>query len=216
MKSDVSGPVCFTSEEKNLIQDTHFFETKVRVTQKIKTLLHQLKPEIEKEARALKFLSPQGFDPENFQFVKGEHLRDFPYLYLDFPKHFNRTEKFSFRTLFWWGHYFIFSWILEGQYLDHYKKNLLTQYDVLSDQGLSILLTDTLWEWRKNPEFLLEIKSGNKKEVEDVLAGRPFLKIHRYLAFDQPSLLEGTLLEEAMDSFRKMSSIVQRDSGHGL
>ncbi|MFQ5561901.1 MAG: hypothetical protein ACE5FU_15135 [Nitrospinota bacterium] len=110
--------ICFTPEENALIQDTYFFETKVCVSRKVKTLLEQIQIELKKEIPVNGLLVPKGFDSENFQFVKSEHLLNFPYRYLDFPKHFKNKEMLTFRTMFWWGHYFVFALILGGQYLN--------------------------------------------------------------------------------------------------
>jgi len=202
-------PIRFTIDEHTLIQDTLFFETKVIVSQKVKTLLLQLHLELKKELRGVHFLAPQGFDPKNYQFVKGEHLQAFPYLYLDFPKYFKSQEKLTFRTLFWWGHFFVFSLILEGEHLNQYKINLLDHYTALANQGLFILMTDTPWEWRLESNTLLEIRKENKKEIETALETRPFIKIHRYLKFDHPALRDGTVIEEALQSFRLMSLLVK-------
>ncbi|HIE66274.1 MAG: hypothetical protein ABGX83_04170 [Nitrospira sp.] len=209
----INTPVHFTIEEHALIQDTHFFETKATVSQKVKTLLLQLHFELKEELREISFLAPREFDPENYQFVKGEHLQGFPYLYLDFPKFFKGQEKLTFRTLFWWGHFFVFSLILEGEYLHQYKRNLLDHYIALANQGLFILMTDTLWEWRLDSNTLLEIRKDNKKEVSAALENRPFLKIHRYLVFDHPALKEGTVIEEALQTFRLMSLLVKAPVG---
>ncbi|MFQ5949366.1 MAG: hypothetical protein ACE5J1_01615 [Nitrospiria bacterium] len=209
MRFSIEQPIYFTPEEHALIQEIHFFETKVIIAQKVKTLLQQLQLDLKKKITATHFLAPQGFDPEDCQFVKGEHLLDFPYLYLDFPKHFKNKEKLTFRTLFWWGHFFVFSLILEGEYLDQYKRNLLDHYEFLADQGLFILVTDTPWEWRFESNYLLEIRKENKKEVAMALQTRSFLKIHRYLEFDHPALLEGTVIEEALEAFHLMLPLVK-------
>ncbi len=205
--------VYFTPEEKSLIQDTRFFETKTIVTQKVKTFLHQLQPALIQEVDLKSLLAPEGFDSKVFQYVKGEHLLDFPYLYLDFPKYFKKEEKFTFRTLFWWGHFFAFSWILEGLHLNQYKDNLLTHYDVLADRGLFILRTSTPWEWRKTSQYVIEIKKENQSEVKAVLKTSPFLKIHYYVPFDGPSLLTGALIQEAIEAFRLMCPVVLKSYG---
>lgn len=146
-----------------------------------------------------------------FQYVKGEHLLNCPYLYLDYPKFFSKEEKFTFRNLFWWGHSFISAWILEGRLLDAYKENLLKHYAILADQGLFILMADTLWEWRNKSELHLEIRKDNFKAVCDALETRAFLKIHRHIALDGPILKEGNLLSEAEASYRKMRPIVEHN-----
>ena len=198
----------FTPEEGRLIQDTHFFRTKAAVTVKVKEILRGLHAEIAQELAISKLLAPEGVDLAQGQLVKGEHLLDFPYLYLDFPKLFTQAEKFAFRSLFWWGHFFVFALILEGRHLDRYKSNLLEAYDRVAEGGFSLLLTETPWEWREDPQFLLEIRTDNRRAVASALAFRPFLKIHRYFHFSDPELLEGRIVQAGGETFRLLKPIV--------
>ena len=206
----MSDPIAFSPEELSVIQDTRFFHIKATVTPKIKNILHRLRDLYQEELSRANLLIPNGVDTQSGQFVKGEHLLDFPYLYLDFPKLFTQQEKFSFRTLFWWGHYWVFAWILEGRYIENYKKNIIDGYERLSDQGLCLLMTDTPWEWRKGNDFVLEIRKDNRKKVADSLETRPFLKIHRYMDFGAPGKVKGNIVREAVDIFRLMQVIVAK------
>ncbi len=201
-------PIYFTPEENTLIQDTRFFETKVSVSQKVKTLLKQIHIELKKEIPSSALLAPHAFDSKNFQFVKGEHLLNFPYLYLDFPKHFKNKEMLTFRTLFWWGHFFAFALFLAGHHLNQYKRNLLEHYESLSNQGLFILITENPWEWRRDSKYLIELQKENKPEVEAALENLTFLKIHRYLNFDRSVVREGKVVEEALKTFRLMRLLI--------
>ncbi len=202
--------ILFTPGERNLIQDTHFFKTKAVITKKVKQMLEQIHAALREELAHTTLLAPEGVDIEVGQFVKGEHLHDFPYQYLDFPKYFSQEEKFTFRSLFWWGHYLVFALILEGRYLDQYKRNLLKSYDQLADQGLHILMAPTLWEWEKRPELLLEIRKDNREAVEAALATRPFLKIHRLIDFENPAFEKGEIAGEGVRTFRFMKIIAAR------
>lgn len=203
----------FTSEECRLIQDTQFFRTKAIVTQKVKEILQRLHVEISEEVALWNPLAPDGVDFRKGQFVKGEHLLDFPYLYLDLPKFFSQSEKFTFRSLFWWGHHFIFALFLEGSHLESYKSNLMTAYEQLAQGGFFLLMTDTPWEWRKEPEYLLEIRTDNRDEVATALASRRFLKLQRYIEFDHPAVQAGRIVETGRESLRLIKPIVSGPSG---
>ncbi len=212
MRRDFIDPIYrLTPKERHCIEDTDFFETKRVITQKTKRFLQALHEDLKKEIASDRLLSPEEFDSESNQFVKGEHLLDFPYQYLDYPKFFSHTKKFTFRTLFWWGHFLVSAWILEGTLLQHYKQNLLEHYEQLADNGLFILLTETPWEWRKGSEYLIEIRRENKQEVGSALEKRPFLKVQRFIEFDHPVLLEGDLKTPALESYRLMLPIVSND-----
>ena len=109
--------------------DQVFFQAKVEIMQKVRSTLEAIYGALQSEFDGLDLIAPVGFDLSACQFVKGEHLDHYPYQYLDFPKHFVRKEKFAFRSLFWWGHHFVFALILEGENLNRYKKNLNCKID---------------------------------------------------------------------------------------
>src|SRR5207249_12207962 len=121
-------PVLFTQDELTLLGDTQFFRAKARIMTKMKAVLEGVYEGLQRELAGVTLLAPAGFNPAAHQFVKGEHLEDFPYQYLDYFKHFQGEEKFTFRTLLWWGHHIVFALILQGGYLTQYKKNLMNRY----------------------------------------------------------------------------------------
>ncbi len=200
-------PIRFTEEERRFIRDTAFFQAKAAITEKIKRLLEELREELRYELAESAMPLPDGVDRQNGQLVKGEHLLDFPYLYLDFPKYFSQGEIFTYRTLFWWGHHLVFALILDGRQLDRYKENLMTHYDRLAGRGVFLLMTPTPWEWRKSPEYLLELRPDNREAVAAAVAERPFLKLHRFVAFDDPAVADGTIVKNGRDTFRLMALI---------
>src|SRR5438132_6385492 len=133
-------PILFTPEELALLGDEQFFRAKARIMTKMKAIVEGVYDGLQRELAGVTLLAPAGFSPKSHQFVKGEHLEDFPYQYLDYFKHFRGEEKFTFRTLLWWGHHIVFALILEGGHLIQYKKNLMTRYGGVADQGLALCL----------------------------------------------------------------------------
>ena len=204
-----------TDTERRLLQDTTFFPAKAAIAEKVKQWLTELRDALRTEMASGCFLAPEGTDVQQGQLVKGEHLLDFPYHYLDCPKYFSQGEMFAYRTLVWWGHHVVFALILQGEHLARYKANLLAAYDQLADRGLSLLMTDTPWEWRQGDAYLLPLLRRNRDVVEAALAGRPFLKLHRCLPFDHPSIIDGRLAEEGVNTFRLLAPIFTSDAGIG-
>ncbi|MBI3804054.1 MAG: hypothetical protein HY282_09875 [Nitrospirae bacterium] len=199
-----------TPDEQRLIQDTHFYPAKAVITLKVKRMLEELHAALKEEIDGTSFVAPEGVDVTVGQFVKGEHLHDFPYQYLDFPKYFTNDEKFTFRSLFWWGHHFIFAWILEGLHLNRYKQNLLYAYDHLSDRNLFLSMAPTLWAWEKRPELILEIRKDTRRQVEMALPTRPFLKIQRFVDLNDPIFEKGELAQAGGETFRLLKPLVTK------
>jgi hypothetical protein len=197
----------FSEQERRIIADTDFFPAKAAITDKVKALLSHLREELKQELAVTRLAAPDGLDTTHGQLVKGEHLLDFPYQYLDFPKYFSLDEMFTFRTLVWWGHHIVFALMLNGRDLDRYKEQFLRVYDQLADQELHLLMTETPWEWRRGDDYVLPITRKNRAQVIAAVAARPFLKIHRIVDFDHPAFAEGRLAAEGVATFRLMARI---------
>lgn len=199
----------FTPEEIGLIADAGFFRSKARIMAKVRTLLESVHAGLQEELSGVELSAPAGFDPGKCQLVKGEHLHDFPYQYLDFPKHFSGDEKFTFRTLFWWGHHFVFALILEGEGLLRYKQNLITRYREVADREVCLCLGPTPWEWRRGEGRTLALTGDRRADVGAVLSGRRFFKLARFVPLDDPAVSSGRVTVVAREAFRAMLPVIR-------
>jgi hypothetical protein len=198
----------FTPEEVSLLADEKFFPAKSRIMKKVRDTLELLHAGLKADLAGVELLAPPAFDPSRFQFVKGEHLEHFPYQYLDFPKHFESDDKFTFRSLFWWGHHVVFALILEGDGLLRYKQNLINRYQAIAGRQLNLCLSPTPWEWKRGEGYTLPLTPDRKPEVSAVLSNRPFFKLARFLPLDDPAVKEGRLVEIGRDAFRALLPVI--------
>src|SRR5574341_849633 len=183
--------ISFTAEEVSLIQDAEFFRAKARIMTKIRGQLEAVHAGLREELAGQDLLAPSGFDPTKCQFVKGEHLENCPYQYLDYPKHFSGDEKFTFRTLFWWGHHYVFALILEGEGLPQYKQNLINRYRAIADRDICLCLGPSPWDWRRGVGYTLALTGDRRPEVSAVLSGRRFFKVARFLPHAEAAVASG-------------------------
>lgn len=204
----MSDSLAFTDEEVALLADAEFFRKKARITEKIRAQLEAACDALKIELSEATLLTPPEFDAGNLQFVKGEHLEEFPYQYLDYPKHFHGTEKCTFRTLFWWGHHVACAWILEGRVMKQYKKHLVDRFHSIAGQDLELSILPTLWEWKRGEGYTLPITHDRKAQVAAVIAERSFLKIVRFVSIDDPRVKAGQLARVSREAFRAMRPIV--------
>ena len=200
--------ISFTPEEVARLTDTEFFRAKRQISAKVRQALERLHRAFQSELVGRRLLAPDGFDPKSVQFVKGEHLEDFPYQYLDFPRLYTRDDKFSFRSLFWWGHHVVFALILEGFYIRQYKQNVINRYPMLADQGISLCLSPSLWEWKAGPGYTLELTQDRKSEIAAVLANRSSFKIAHFVPMTNPLVQSGEFVSVGQEKFRAMLSIM--------
>jgi hypothetical protein len=203
-----ADPVVFTPDELRLLGDQTFFRAKARTMKKMKAILEGVYGGLQKELKGVELLAPEGFNPAAHQFVKGEHLEDCPYQYLDFFKHFDGDVKFTFRTLLWWGHHIVFALILEGGRLAQYKKNLMNRYGTVADQGLSLCLGGTPWEWKRGEGYTMELTWERKNELMALLDRRTFVKLAQFVPFDDPIVREGRVPEVANATLRHLLPVI--------
>ena len=204
----MSSSFSFTDEEAALLVDAQFFRKKARITEKIRQQLGAARDALKIELSEVTLLTPPEFDAGNVQFVKGEHLEEFPYQYLDYPKHFHGTEKCTFRTLFWWGHHVACAWILEGSVVKQCKKHLVDRFHSVAGQDLELSILPTLWEWKRGEGYTLPITHDRKAQVAAVIAERSFLKIVRFVPVDDPRVKAGELSTVSREAFRAMRPIM--------
>ena len=198
----------FTADELRLIGDEQFFRHKARIMKKVRALLEGVYAELQREVAGIDLLATPSLNLKKFQFVKGEHLEDYPYQYLDFPKHFEGDEKFTFRSLFWWGHHFVFAMVIEGACLLQYKQNLMNRYHEVAGKDLHLSLSPSPWEWKQGDGYTLPVTHDRKSEVAAVLGGRRFFKLCRFIRHDDPVVTEGRLIETGRETFRSILPVI--------
>lgn len=204
----MSHPMAFTDEETTLLADARFFQKKALIGAKVRMQLESAHRALNAELAGLSLAAPPGYNPQAHQLVRGEHLEDCPYQYLDCPKHFEGADKFTFRTLFWWGHHAAFALLLEGVEIRQYKKRFVDRFHQLAGHDLELSLAPTLWEWKRGEGYTLPITHDRKARLAAVLAERSFMKIIRCVPLTDPRIQAGQLPQLSCETIRAMLPIV--------
>ncbi len=201
-------PVVFTDQEISLLADAQLFRQKAVITAKLRHLLDETHRALQADLVAVTLVAPPGFDSKSHQLVKGEHLEDFPYQYLDCPKHFQGGDTFTFRTLVWWGHYVVCALLLEGGGLRHYKQQLLGRFHQVAGRGLEVSLAPSLWEWKRGEGYTFPIMHDRKAQIAAIVAERSRIKVLRCVPFEDVSVRDGQLSQVARETFQAMLPII--------
>ena len=197
-----------TQDEWSLFANQDFFLKKAAISAKLKRTLEQLHIALQPELIAHPLLAPDSFDPESAQFVKGEHLENCPYQYLDFPRFYTRQDKLAFRSLCWWGHHLVFALIVEGPLVKRYRVNLFNRFSEVSDRHLSLCISSSLWEWKAGPGFTLDITHNHRSEIAAALDRRTFFKIARFIPIQDLEANSGHIIEAGVTSFEAILPII--------
>jgi hypothetical protein len=204
----MAPPIEFSPDEISLLADAQFFRRKAEITAKIRGMLVDTHNALKNELAGASLTTPPGFNPNIHQLVKGEHLGDFPYQYLDFPKHFDGVNKCTFRTLLWWGHHLCCALLLEGAGIRQYKRHIVDRFHHLAGKDLELSLAPTLWEWKRGEGYTLPITHDRKAQIAAVLAERSFMKIIRFVPLTDPRVCAGEVSRVSCDTFRAVLPIM--------
>lgn len=201
-------PIEFSPEELSLFADAQFFRQKAVIINKMRNLLAETHSALKNELATQPLVVPSGFNLQLHQIVKGEHLEDCPYQYLDYPKHFDGLTKWTFRTLFWWGHHLCWALLLEGAGMRQYKKHVVDRFHRLAGMDLELSIAPTLWEWKRGEGYTLPIRHDRKAQIAAVLAERSFMKVVRCMPLTDPRIGVGDVPRMTCETFRSLLPIV--------
>jgi hypothetical protein len=197
-----------TQDEWSVFANKEFFLKKAVISAKLKRTLEQLHLALQPELTAHSLLAPGDFDSESVQFVKGEHLEDCPYQYLDFPRYYTRQDKLAFRSLCWWGHHLVFALIVEGPLVKQFRVNLFNRYSEVADRQLSLCISSSLWEWKAGPGFTVDITLNNRSEIAAALDRRTFFKIARFIPIQDLEADTAHIIDAGVTTFRAILPII--------
>ena len=148
--ADDIEPSSWSEKELRLVNHVELFQCKPAILKKAENRFFALQKGLEKDIISLSTNLPKNLDLVKNQIARGENHNGFPFLSLDYPQNFSKTEMFTMRTLFWWGHYLGFSLILKGERLTIYLERLLENRKTEPFQDIFVCLAPNPWEWELN------------------------------------------------------------------
>lgn len=179
---DAPGGLMLTREELDLALDTRVFFLKDQVLRKIRGLLEQTA----RDLSALKPAVPLGVQPGIPKISRGENYQLMPYLVLDFPRYAEGDNLYLFRTMFWWGHYFISSLIVSGEPLSQNRTRAGQQCQSLSwREDILFCVATTPWHHDADPDNLQSFASLGAEALDQRLQRQEFVKLSRILPLDR-------------------------------
>jgi len=208
--SIIDTPKSETSEDwrpkdLEMISHVEVFQNKPAILKKVESRLTKLK-----EAMALELLAcvaqlPKGTNIEKGQIARGENHNGFPFLSLDIPQNFSKTEMYTYRTLFWWGHYLGFSLILKGEKLKTYFQRLAENCSEPTFQNVYLSQAATPWEWRLGQQYFIPVSDQQAWAEKSNLLD--YMKIMRFYSIDDASFKELDWTEAGVKFWRDMSLV---------
>ena len=181
--ADDIEPSSWSEKELRLVKHVELFQCKPAILKKAENRFFALQKGLEKEIISLSTNLPKNLDLVKNQIARGENHNGFPFLSLDYPQNFSKTEMFTMRTLFWWGHYLGFSLILKGERLTIYLERLLKNRKTEPFQDIFVCLAPNPWEWELNEKNYSLVSKSNTEEFQKIILELGYLKLMRVVTF---------------------------------
>lgn len=159
-----------TRYEMQLITDAQVLITKNIIIQKVYEIFGKLTEEYKKE---LSNKMPQVESFINPKISRGENYRGLPYVILDFPRQFGKSDVFAIRSFFWWGNFFSITLQLAGQYHQQYASTIQNAINHKRFQEWYIGREENQWEHHFENNNYSSLSEGINYNVAQL----PFLKL---------------------------------------
>jgi len=170
----------------SLVRDQSFLVEKREVLDILVKHLNKVEDALKTEVSKHIELLPHGSLTESGKISRGENYRQLPYLVLDFPRFSSGNKVFMYRTMFWWGNYFLCLLVTENCGYSLIKNTVHNDLMInIGESPWNYDLEDPCWE----------------KLIDQQ---HPFLSISRMVPFDDIELLP----ELSKRTFRDIMSLL--------
>ena len=165
-----------SKKEYDVIINSDFILTKNRIIEKINALYAILSDEYKNELSKHALHLPGEIFNISPKIYKGEQYKGLPYVMLDYPRCFSKTDVFAIRSFFWWGNYFSITLQLSGKYLKLFGNKLFNFIKNEKNKDWFLGVNESEWEhhFEKDNYILLDdLKSLNELDFQN----RQFIKL---------------------------------------
>jgi hypothetical protein len=208
MKTSRNKSAHWSHQEWDLINVTEIFKHKPAILKKAESYLEELRSALAAELKAHPKPYPPDTDLAKGQIARGENHKGFPFLSLDIPQKFSKMEFFTYRTLFWWGHYLGFSLILKGPDLDAYSNRLKEYRQDTACENVYLSQHTSPWEWEFGEKHFVKVSELSKNEIQEIVDRLQYLKLMRFYPVSEKSFPELNWTQAGTQSFRDLVYLV--------
>ncbi len=177
-----------SDEELNFLQQTRPFELKVSVAKKISGFYAAIIDDMKIIPAHQRFSFPSEINITDGKISKGENYNGYPYYILDFPKHFQKENIFSFRAMLWWGHHWSVHLHLKGKFLNEYKNPMLKNMAAITNKNFQLAIADDEWNYVLNETNFISINPQNMEQVKAYITQMSYLKISAFTSLNEQAI----------------------------
>ena len=184
-----------TDEEKRLIADIEFIKRKRRLFSKLDQSFLHIQTGIEQKYFSIFYHLIQTNILKG-KVSRGENLEEMPYLVLDCPSVFDKTNIFTCRAIFWWGHFFGFHWLLTGDFLSAFQMKCVENLELITHNNGWLSIAKDPWDHNIGGSGYQKSESMKPEEWKKVIENKGYLKISWPLPLERYSELDSFIFRQ--------------------
>jgi hypothetical protein len=165
-----------SQEELELVQNAEWLLTKNRIIGKVYEMFGYLIDDVQEVLSGNSLLSTEIFAVSP-KISKGENYLGLPYVMLDYPRCFGKTDVFAVRTMFWWGHFFSTTLHLKGKYKQQLASTIKKNQQLLSEHNFFISVHEDEWRHDFDAANYIAMQGYDPATLADNLEKKDFCKI---------------------------------------
>lgn len=182
-----------SQEELLLVQNAEWLLTKNRIIGKVYDMFGFLIDDIRGLIIGSRILSSEIFAASP-KISKGENYQGLPYVMLDYPRCFGKSDTFAIRTMFWWGNFFSTTLHVKGKYKNALMPVLQECLPLFADREFFININNDEWRHDFEPDNYLPISDVDTGTFANSLIKKDFCKIAGKISLDDWSSIPGQLV----------------------
>ncbi len=190
--------------EMELVMNAECILTKNSILKKVNDLLNQLQMQQREYLHGLDDKLPEKVLRSSPKISRGDNYNGFPWLVLDYPKHFDRSTIFAIRVMFLWGNFFSITLHLAGDYKMALEKKIIAALPVLKEQQFYCCINEEQWEHHFENNNYLPVVDISAAHFEKIVGSNSFIKLAKKIPLDKWDEADNLLLSY----FRQIINVV--------
>ena len=193
--------------EVQLLNTVDIFLYKPAIMKKAEANLTALKQELIKTLSQAPPPCPPESDLVKGQIVRGENHKGFPFISLDMPQMFSKSQMFTYRTLFWWGHDLIFSLILKQENQAPLIEKLIQLKEHPDWKDIQLAIGPTPWEWKKDTNNFIPLFGTSDIKIRNTINSVKYIKLCRFYSLSSSKFSKLNWTDAGLATWKTLSSI---------
>lgn len=181
-----------SKEELSLVANKQFILTKLEIIDKVYALFGAISEGYRKQIECNENIFPKEGLKNAPRISKGEKYLQMPWVMLDYPACFSKSDVFAIRSFFWWGNFFSITIHLSGKHKNLFEEKIFEKRQLLKEW--LVYMSEDEWQHDVNKNTHISFLEIKKKYI-DVLGKTNFLKISKTLPLSK--------WDEAEEFFKK-------------